>query len=235
LDRYARRNDRHFWFGFYSPEKSRIDYLIANSPTYLRPKREFSWSDIEQIKTSVWLLTKPLKWGDFGRSLFEQYKPRYFYFGIYNRLSISNGDDIRLLARRAAAFFEDVVRSLPHMKAADQIQEVFPQFENRSVVRKHIYRERRSALAEACKIRDKYRCRVCGTKFEEAYGQLGRLFAEAHHIVPLSKLKGQVERTPDDLVTVCANCHRMLHRMEGTEDDLPRLRRVVRKRKQMNQ
>ena len=121
------------------------------------------------------------------------------------------------------------------MKAADHTQEVYPQLENRSVVRKHIYRERRSVLAEACKIRDKYSCRVCGTRFEEAYGQLGRLFAEAHHIVPLSKLKGQVERTPEDLVTVCANCHRMLHRMEGTKDDLPRLRRIVRRRKQVNQ
>ena len=72
LDRYTRHNERRFWFGFYSPEKTRINFLISHSPAYLRPKRQFSWSDIEEIKTSVWRLTEPLKSGDFGRSVFEQ-------------------------------------------------------------------------------------------------------------------------------------------------------------------
>lgn len=235
LDHYTGVKDRRFWFGFYSPEKSPISFLISHAPTYLRPTREFSWSDIEKAKRSVWRLAKPLKSGEFGRFVFEQYTPRYFYYGAYDRISTNNKANVRLFVRRAASFFEDLVRALPHMKAAEYSQEVYPQFENRQVVRKHLYRERRSALADACKRRDKYRCRVCGIKFEEAYGSLGYLFAEAHHLVPLSKLKGQVERTPDDLVTVCANCHRMLHKMDGTEDDLPRLRRIVRKRKQKNQ
>ena len=36
--------------------------------------------------------------------------------------------------------------------------------------------------------------------FEEIYGEFGKEFAEAHHIIPLSKLRGRVERSPDDSV-----------------------------------
>jgi predicted HNH restriction endonuclease len=59
------------------------------------------------------------------------------------------------------------------------------------------------------------------------YGKLGRTFAEAHHRVPLSQLKGKVLTELKDLVTVCSNCHRMLHRMDGKTNDLKKLRAIV--------
>jgi predicted HNH restriction endonuclease len=61
------------------------------------------------------------------------------------------------------------------------------------------------------------------------YGEFGHEFAEAHHIIPLSRLKGPVMTTVDDLITVCANCHRMLHQMDGKSGDIPRLRSIVRR------
>jgi hypothetical protein len=33
------------------------------------------------------------------------------------------------------------------------------------------------------------------------------------------------------LITVCANCHRMLHRMNGVPTDIPKLRRMVNKQR----
>ncbi len=55
-------------------------------------------------------------------------------------------------------------------------------------------------------------CRVCGFSFVEAYGDLGQGFIEAHHIVPVADQDGEVEVKVDDLILVCSNCHRMLHR-----------------------
>ncbi|MFV0516960.1 MAG: HNH endonuclease [Aminipila sp.] len=56
---------------------------------------------------------------------------------------------------------------------------------------------------------------VCGFNFEEYYGELGKGYIEVHHIKPLSKNNGkEVEIDPlNDLICVCPNCHRMLHRL----------------------
>ena len=206
------------------------------APLFLRPKRRQVFSDdIEKTKQNNWHLQKPLSKGEFGLTFHEQYdNTSHYFFGIFDREAITSRRKLRLLTKRAAVFVTDVVRSLPQMKPPDRDNIVYPRFENRKVVRKHVFRERDSSLSEACKIRDNYCCRVCSMTFEKTYGEFGREFAEAHHIVPLSKLRGRVERSPEDLVTVCANCHRMLHKMDGTEDDVPRLRRIVRNRKQMN-
>lgn len=56
-------------------------------------------------------------------------------------------------------------------------------------------------------------CAVCDFKFEEVYGELGRDFIEIHHVKPLSTLGEAIEiDAANDLVPVCSNCHRMLHR-----------------------
>ena len=59
-------------------------------------------------------------------------------------------------------------------------------------------------------------CKVCGFNFEERYGERGRGYIEAHHIVPFADLAKEPEPVTldpkTDFVVVCANCHRMLHR-----------------------
>jgi 5-methylcytosine-specific restriction protein A len=59
-----------------------------------------------------------------------------------------------------------------------------------------------------------YSCAVCAFNFEKVYGEWGHGFAEVHHRVPLGK-KGIAERETNvvtDLIVLCANCHRMVHR-----------------------
>ena len=59
-------------------------------------------------------------------------------------------------------------------------------------------------------------CKVCGFNFEERYGERGKGYIEAHHIVPFAELLKEPEPVTldpkTDFVVVCANCHRMLHR-----------------------
>ncbi|QNF31064.1 HNH endonuclease [Metabacillus sp. KUDC1714] len=58
-----------------------------------------------------------------------------------------------------------------------------------------------------------FSCVVCDFNFEETYGERGKDFIEVHHVKPLSTIKGEVEVNPvTDLVPVCSNCHRMIHR-----------------------
>ncbi len=58
-----------------------------------------------------------------------------------------------------------------------------------------------------------YKCQVCGFDFEKTYGLLGRNYIEVHHVNPLAEQDGEHLVNPEtDLVCLCANCHRMIHR-----------------------
>lgn len=54
-------------------------------------------------------------------------------------------------------------------------------------------------------------CEVCGFDFERVYGDRGAGYVECHHAVPLH-VSGRTTTHLEDLVLLCANCHRMIHR-----------------------
>lgn len=92
--------------------------------------------------------------------------------------------------------------------------------EGKLSLRVHLSQERNAKLVKAAKTiwksQDEYlRCSICSFSFKEKYGAvLGEGFIEAHHKVPISQLKEETEVFPEDLVPVCSNCHRMIHRYQ---------------------
>lgn len=58
-----------------------------------------------------------------------------------------------------------------------------------------------------------FSCQICGFNFEEFYGRLGERYIEVHHKKPLYSLKEVIIPNPEtDMICVCSNCHRVLHR-----------------------
>jgi len=56
-------------------------------------------------------------------------------------------------------------------------------------------------------------CKACGFNFQEKYGTLGEEYIVVHHVVPVSQMGNGYRVDPaKDLVTLCANCHAMVHR-----------------------
>jgi 5-methylcytosine-specific restriction protein A len=56
-------------------------------------------------------------------------------------------------------------------------------------------------------------CFVCEIDFAAKYGARGQGYIEVHHREPVSMMNSPRALSPrDDLVPVCSNCHRMLHR-----------------------
>ena len=231
LDRYARRGERCFWFGLYSPQHQKLRRLVKKLPDDFQFEHELSDDDYEKVGRSTWLLGKEFTKREFNQPVFEFYYNQIAFYGLFDRTSDRTVKSDRLVARRAVAFFADVLHHLPNAPARREDSGVYQGVENRQVVREHLTRERNRLLAESRKIRDKYRCQTCRMNFEEVYGELGAEVAEAHHIIPLSRLKGKVTTTIDDLITVCSNCHRMLHKMDGKRGDVPRLRKLISKHK----
>jgi len=61
------------------------------------------------------------------------------------------------------------------------------------------------------------KCMACGFDFEKEYGELGKGFIEVHHVKPLYTLNDEIEVDPrNDLICVCSNCHRMIHKKRGS-------------------
>lgn len=83
-------------------------------------------------------------------------------------------------------------------------------------LREHKRIERNKKLAARAKKAHGYACKACGFDFEKKYGALGAGFIEAHHLTPLSELKGEkILLDPKrDFTVLCSNCHRMIHRSE---------------------
>jgi hypothetical protein len=60
-------------------------------------------------------------------------------------------------------------------------------------------------------------CVVCRLDFGERYGSAGKGYIEVHHLNPLAERTDTIAGTPimtklNEVVPVCANCHRVLHR-----------------------
>lgn len=75
-------------------------------------------------------------------------------------------------------------------------------------------------------------CAVCSFDFEGAYGERGAGYIEIHHRKPIYTYEQEDEEQTirealENLVPVCANCHRMLHRRRDDVWTVERLKEVA--------
>jgi hypothetical protein len=70
-------------------------------------------------------------------------------------------------------------------------------------------------------------CMACRFDFGAAYGPAGAGYAEVHHAMPLADYGVRKTDPAKDLVVLCANCHRMVHRKRGECLSLEALRALV--------
>ena len=88
--------------------------------------------------------------------------------------------------------------------------------EGRLLTVEHHRRERSRKIvlakkAAAMKALRRLICEGCGFDFRECYGPRGETFIECHHIRPVAELGDGTPTRMNDLMLVCANCHRMIH------------------------
>jgi 5-methylcytosine-specific restriction protein A len=103
----------------------------------------------------------------------------------------------------------------PSQEDPDDEEGQFP--EGKLVYRLHRKRERSAELvrrskAHALKKYGALRCIACQFDFGLCYGALGHGFIEVHHTKPLSEVGSQRATRLADVVLLCSNCHRMVHR-----------------------
>ncbi|MCR0176101.1 HNH endonuclease [[Clostridium] innocuum] len=73
-------------------------------------------------------------------------------------------------------------------------------------------------------------CQICGFNFEEKYGEYGKDYIEVHHIKPLHTLEEEMVINPEtDLICVCANCHRMIHRNKNEVLSVEEIKKIIKR------
>lgn len=72
------------------------------------------------------------------------------------------------------------------------------------------------------------KCMICDFSFQFTYGDLGLGYIEVHHLEPLSHVQAEHDVNPKtDLVVLCSNCHRIVHRIKGRTMPPVQLKSVV--------
>ena len=177
----------------------------------------------------IYVLNPPMPKKYYGKPVEELYtesRGTWFYY-VINDWSKEVDD---ALVDRIVEFYSSIGRALSeNQKLAPKPDDtdVYSAKENREQVVTHLKRERNRYLSLLRKQQDKYQCQICEMTFEDVYGEIGKDFAEAHHIVPLAQLDGPQAVSVDDLITVCANCHRMLHKLNGGSEDIEELKDML--------
>ena len=72
-------------------------------------------------------------------------------------------------------------------------------------------------------------CKVCNFNFEEIYGERGANFIEVHHRKPIYTFEGQAQTIDPrhDLIPLCSNCHRMIHRRSDNVLTVEQLQEIM--------
>lgn len=122
---------------------------------------------------------------------------------------------------------------LPTEKSVSLTKDDISYPEGKKILRQHICRERNpKVILEAKKLfKEKHNgklfCEACGFSFTDTYGELGENFIEGSHKIPVSMLSAADETRPEDIIMLCSNCHRMIHRLKFSPDSLEQLKKII--------
>lgn len=121
-----------------------------------------------------------------------------------------------------------VIKNQKHEEAGtDEISQGAVEFsEGAPYYAKHLCRERKPELVKLVKnnarTSNTYFCWVCKADFQKTYGVD---YIECHHTVPVSTLALGAKTKVEDMVLLCANCHRAVHKRQPwlEKDELHKL------------
>ena len=111
---------------------------------------------------------------------------------------------------KAFGYYTDFVNCYQETKKTSEVAYQITAQEGESYECHHTEYKRNKAVRESAAKRDNYTCRICGFDFVRTYGEVGNHFIEVHHKDPVKD--GTRETKLDDLISVCPNCHSMLHK-----------------------
>lgn len=121
------------------------------------------------------------------------------------------------------------VSSMP--KAKRVIKRSTPAYEGKHIEKETVVIQRNRAERQKCVDHYKCTCVACGLRMKDKYGELGDGVIEVHHLNPIH-LFDDSHRVNylEDLVTLCPNCHTMIHKL-ADPGDIEGLKQIIEENK----
>jgi len=143
----------------------------------------------------------------------------------YDKDNLPSDSKLRADIYRFLEYYEELAYSDTNFNNKDD--HAFFEFENKQI-RLHLRVERNATLSKKVKEIKGHICEACGFDFVKMYGNIGKDFIEAHHLIPIStidigKFKINLET---DFVVLCSNCHSMIHKLDDPSD-LNKLKQII--------
>lgn len=232
IDMYSRVGDYRLYAGYAAGTYKPLEPIVRSAPPPWSDALVIKGKDVE-LRMGRLQLREPLEAGRFGSAIVEHLWRGDNYFGVYDPISPADPLAKTRFCRLAVPFFRETLGAVEEpVGSVDAVsEEDFPGVFERRRVYRHVRFERSTKHAAERKRKDGYVCKVCDLNMADMYGEYGDCFAEAHHKEPLHTLERETVVTLESLLTVCPNCHRMLHKMDGKRDDWEDLRDIVRSRR----
>jgi predicted HNH restriction endonuclease len=102
--------------------------------------------------------------------------------------------------------------------------------EGNKKMRYSTYYERNPRLRLMAILIHGYDCQVCNFNFKSFYGEIGEGYIHIHHLKPISKYgKNNKVNPKEDLASLCANCHSMVHRYKNKTISISELKAYINK------
>jgi 5-methylcytosine-specific restriction protein A len=151
---------------------------------------------------------------------FRRFDPSYSGVGLAHGnkdeevvwdLYVNKRTELSKLAEHIKQFSTSELKSIPEISEDEEGNE------GQILSRVHRYRERDKTLVSKKKVKFlqenlKLFCEGCGFNFENKYGERGKDCIECHHTKPVSELTVGETTKLSELVLLCSNCHRIVHR-----------------------
>lgn len=163
---------------------------------------------------------------DFDKVIRDRYRRLYYQFK--NDKEVKETPVLRFIRLASIQYEVQFIDDVEEAILGDKDTEMTTNKEGKSKrVYSTVYERDRKNRKKAIEIHG-IKCVVCGFDFEKVYGIRGQGFIEIHHRVPLSEKQTEVFINPlEDLVPVCPNCHRMIHRKKYDVLTIEELKRLI--------
>lgn len=219
----AKGAEPKLWVGIFVTGKERVKSLARHVTK--RYARVTTYPDSAFMeKDGHTYYNEPFSKRQYGRPNADVFGLYLKDIGMYFRDGINwNARPSPQILRESSTFLAECVSALetfsPARNGSDDL------FHNRQVwVTSKVFRRSSPQALDTLK-RDGFKCQTCLTIPERKYGIEGRACLDAHHVEALHARKGKRTTSMRQLITVCANCHRVLGKLSPDRRGLAELRR----------
>jgi len=221
IDNYANHSRPKLSISYYNKSIEPI-LKIAKRLQNLDSTLKINLKWFSDAKPNEFILQKPLSLKYFNKFIIENFEDEN-YLTVVLADNLNSSLNKKGLVKNIIKFINILTGTIliTSTKKATNVKVR----ENDKILATHIRRERNLKYRADRKIKDNYTCQVCGFNRTRKLGPIGSAALEVHHLTPLSQSEKRVYSGINDLITVCANCHKMIHKMGGSKTAFTLLKR----------